>query len=165
MKKNLKWVILTFFVMGIVILFFLNNYSKSTKKETPKNETEELINYCLEYIKKAREYGSKYPYLWLYELIIFYKQKDINKCSCIIDSFKQEKVTDYFLSQVMHVFKQKISNKKTTSILFELYRKANKEKDYEKKIFISYLLINELITQSDYKRAFKYLSDITNFKE
>lgn len=123
------------------------------------------LDNCLEYIKKAREYGSKYPYLWLYELIIFYKQKDINKCSCIIDSFKQEKVTDYFLSQVMHVFKQKISNKKTTSILLELYRKANKERDYEKKTFISYLLINELITQSDYKRAFKYLSDITNFKE
>lgn len=43
MKKNLKWVILTFFVMGIVILFFLNTYSKSAKKESAKEETEELI--------------------------------------------------------------------------------------------------------------------------
>lgn len=43
MKKNLKWVILTFFIIGIVFLFFLNNYSKSTKKETSKEEPEELI--------------------------------------------------------------------------------------------------------------------------
>lgn len=43
MKKNLKWVILTFFIIGIVFLFFLNNYSKSAKKETLKEEPEELI--------------------------------------------------------------------------------------------------------------------------
>ena len=43
MKKNLKWVILTFFIIGIVFLFFLNNYSKSAKKETSKEEPEELI--------------------------------------------------------------------------------------------------------------------------
>lgn len=43
MKKNLKWVILTFFIIGIVFLFFLNNYSKSAKKKTSKEEPEELI--------------------------------------------------------------------------------------------------------------------------
>lgn len=43
MKKNLKWVILTFFIIGIVFLFFLNNYSKSAKKEPSKEEPEELI--------------------------------------------------------------------------------------------------------------------------
>ena len=43
MKKNLKWVILTFFIIGIVFLFFLNNYSKSAKEETLKEEPEELI--------------------------------------------------------------------------------------------------------------------------
>lgn len=122
------------------------------------------LDNCLDYVEEARKYGSKYPYLWLYELIIFYRKGDINKCSSIIDSFKQEKVSDYFLSQVMHVFNKKISNKNTTSSLVKLYRKAIKEKDYEKKSFISYLLIHEFVEQSDYERAFKYLSDISHFR-
>lgn len=122
------------------------------------------LDNCSKYIEEARKHGSKYSYLWLYELIIFYKQGDVNKCASIIDSFKQEKISDDFLSQIMHVFKQKISNKKTTSILVELYRKSNKEKDYEKKTFITYLLIEELLTQSDYESAFKYLSTFFNFK-